>query len=778
MPNLYVNFLDDDFYHITCSDLECFNCNSNWEEIDVAYRGTRDLFYKAYNENLTYNYQGWTTNVNSLTPYYQFFNDNSTIFERSKLRSVNYTWYKPLNFYVTWNTPNYCSTSLSSIFGPITGLTYLPPINNISLAPTPSVAGNLIITTGATQSTYFWNPTTPIGWIDINDPVSCVAQSMSDLLGQLANVKNYMSSRKSEIIYANRVFLASSLYLIAFQFIKYKGFILPSGPLSLSNTENIITEPTTITEPLQASCLVGDYVMVLPESLPNNTVVKDNNGLCYRTIQENPINSPYTATLLHQSGSTSYLTCSACSDSITVQVLAQTDLNPNTECDTVNSTSMVYRVNNGPWITLSSVINATNTTYFTLESITVGVGVTIDIYFPGILWGVGYLSGDYTSRCDDQYYTFSVSSVGSGAVYFNLKSQVTFFPLPPNFTYICGFEPCPTFIEPRPWRWRWYDWTTDDEIFTTSESTGTWNSKPYYEIYDYNYTSTISYVWYDIPTTNWYNSSTLGSGTYYSYLESSSPTEPISGPFNEWVDMSSGPYTMISSEPQSPIEVIGLIVWLDAGSDISWAGSGTAWDDITDKNNNSTFYQSLTPTTPIYYPGFGGSFNLNGSNQKFTIPNSVTLSAITNTVSVEVWLRPTLFDDREIFSKNSNSGFRMRLDSLGRVWMLGSNTTSPNNYSVYVSTGTTTLNQWNQVVAVWTSSGFYTYINGVNSGYDISMTLLVQSYNLALDIGCFTGNAPQYHFQGEISIFRMYNKVLTSDEVLSNFNSQKDRFGL
>jgi len=292
------------------------------------------------------------------------------------------------------------------------------------------------------------------------------------------------------------------------------------------------------------------------------------------------------------------------------------------------------------------------------------------------------------------------------------------------------------------------------------------------------YSGTQSYVWYNTSTSSWNNSSVLGSGDLYSTLPNSSPTEPLSSPFNQWETLSYQSSSIIGSTPQYPIETDGLILWLDAGSDLSWPGSGVNWNDITNNNNDSTFYQSLSATTPNYSPENGGSFTFNGSNQKFSIPStSPTLSAITNTVSVEAWLRPTLFDDREIFSKSSNGGLRMRLDNSGHVWMLGGNGPGP-VFDIYVSSGTTTLNEWNQVVGVWTSSGFYTYINGVNSGYDSSSSLLVQGNLSGLDIGCFTGNSPDTHYQGNISIFRVYNKVLTSDEVLSNFNSQKDRFGL
>ena len=116
----------------------------------------------------------------------------------------------------------------------------------------------------------------------------------------------------------------------------------------------------------------------------------------------------------------------------------------------------------------------------------------------------------------------------------------------------------------------------------------------------------------------------------------------------------------------------------------------------------------------------------------------------------------------------------MRFDFSGRLWMLGAK--NGPSFDTYTSTGSTTVNEWVQVVAVWTSTGYYTYINGINSGYDLTKTFLVQQYTDPLEIGVFTGDSS--HYKGDISIFRLYNRVLTSDEVLSNFNAQKDRFGL
>ena len=463
-----------------------------------------------------------------------------------------------------------------------------------------------------------------------------------------------------------------------------------------------------------------------------------------------------------------------------------------------SSAPIQYRINGGPWlntpdnVSSSRQINNEVSPYYKLVAVLqIPKGAKLEIQMGiGIQWGVGYYTSygvveNSKTRCGKQPVTYNISQ--STSIYVNLNSQ---FYCPQNYQIsennenillrfsCCGtsFVPCST--GPRTWNFTRTDYYTGISSVVYNESPGIYDGKPYYEISNQSYTSVDSYVWYNTVTTEWNNTQSLGSGILYSSLASESTDEPISGPYNQWQTYSFGTSVVTASEPQYPIIVDELITWLDSGIQTSWSGSGFVWYDITINNNNGTYYQSSSATTPNYLVANGGSFSFNGSNQKFSIPNSETLSAITNTVSVEVWLRPTLFDDREIFCQGSNFGYRMRLDTTGHLWMLGANTTTPTNYNIYVSTGTTTLNQWNQVVGVWTPTGFYTYINGINSGYDTSASLSVQLSGTILDIGCFTGNNPDFHYEGDISVFRIYNKELTPDEVLSNFNSQKDRFGL
>jgi hypothetical protein len=162
------------------------------------------------------------------------------------------------------------------------------------------------------------------------------------------------------------------------------------------------------------------------------------------------------------------------------------------------------------------------------------------------------------------------------------------------------------------------------------------------------------------------------------------------------------------------------------------------------------------------------------NNNSINCTNGPTLSGITNVVTVEGWFKPSALNDGNLFSKNGNQGFRIRIESNGTLYMVGAK--SGPSLDDFSSTGTVTVNTWSHIVAVWTSTGYYTYINGVNAGFNLSKTFLVQNNTNALLIGLTSGSSERYSGLG--SIFRVYDRALSASEVLSNFNSEKSRFGL
>jgi hypothetical protein len=136
----------------------------------------------------------------------------------------------------------------------------------------------------------------------------------------------------------------------------------------------------------------------------------------------------------------------------------------------------------------------------------------------------------------------------------------------------------------------------------------------------------------------------------------------------------------------------------------------------------------------------------------------------------------------EVMLKPSNSTVNDRL------WCVNNNTTSLDaylngtTYNIYMHggvVGTTTpvtQNAWNHVVVTYSGGTIQIYINGTpgtmagtTTGYSISNsgTMYLGSYT---DLG--------YNLYGEISVFKTYNRGLTSQEVRQNYQQYKTRFNL
>jgi hypothetical protein len=549
-----------------------------------------------------------------------------------------------------------------------------------------------------------------------------------------------------------------------------------------------------LTEPLEFTIPIYSW---LPSGIPSGTVIKGTDGVCYSLSSESSIFP--SGPKITKYGSTNYASCSICNNRVlNVYVSTKAIFGTCGILGTPNTTYLTYRINGGPWITGTTPVYPNHgTPYTTILSIVQGAGNVIEFYFNNIRWGVGFNSGDYTSRCGNQTpYTYTVPFSLASDVYLNINTSTT-FDIYDNT--VCSFVPCPGYIRPNPYEFRNQTYTPSlyelnynyyelnynipfENIYTLAYENIVWaesnaivNSKNSYEVPSPDYTSIISYVWYD-PTTNlWTESSALGGGLIYTTLNSLDNSEPVSGPENPWI---STPYvinsTIIGSEPKLPIITTGLVLWYDAGTTLSWPGSGTVLNDITG-NNTGTFYSNLVITPPTFLVSNMGAFQfVYADNDAISCGNGPTLSGITNVVTVEGWFKPSALNDGNLFSKNGNQGFRVRIDSNGTLYMVGAK--SGPSLDDFSSTGTVTVNTWSHIVAVWTSTGYYTYINGVNAGFNLSKTFLVQNNTNPLLIGQTSGSSERYSGLG--SIFRVYNRALSASEVLSNFNSEKSRFGL
>lgn len=244
----------------------------------------------------------------------------------------------------------------------------------------------------------------------------------------------------------------------------------------------------------------------------------------------------------------------------------------------------------------------------------------------------------------------------------------------------------------------------------------------------------------------------------------------------------------------------GLIFCLDAANLRSYPGSGTAWYDLKDYSNNGTLINS-----PTFSTDNNGIFNFDGVNQyvRTTLPYSGSTD-----YTMSCWFKTS------VAQKCGFCGFRTVGTGTAQVpltwnqflfYITGDfNAGTSGNYikyeefsagfgftpfytrSVFIDSQSVTTGQWINIVATSNSTTSVVYYNAVQVASTQSANQPLRSYPAPFYLGVAPSYSPTdvngilstYHFNGSISNASLYNRALTSDEVLQNYNSLKRRFGL
>jgi hypothetical protein len=237
-----------------------------------------------------------------------------------------------------------------------------------------------------------------------------------------------------------------------------------------------------------------------------------------------------------------------------------------------------------------------------------------------------------------------------------------------------------------------------------------------------------------------------------------------------------------------PIVTNGLVLNLDCGNRLSYPTSGTTWTDLSGFVNNGTLTNG-----PTYNPNNLGSIVFDGVDD-YIINNTLTL-LITNQLTLSVWFYATdiSVDNFIISSENnasSNSRFILFQDKnafiSGRVntyTFIPGNNNVTGNIRMEFASNSEVLNQWVNITGTFianNATGIRGYKNGIedpNSPVNAS-TVAPLSSTEPLYIGLRNPATDQRFFDGRIGIVQIYNRALTSTEVLQNYNAYKSRFGL
>ena len=225
----------------------------------------------------------------------------------------------------------------------------------------------------------------------------------------------------------------------------------------------------------------------------------------------------------------------------------------------------------------------------------------------------------------------------------------------------------------------------------------------------------------------------------------------------------------------------GLVLYLDAGISQSYPGSGTAWTDINGlgPKNNGTLING-----PTYNSGNGGSIVFDGVDDYANNSNPSSLQ--NQNLTVSMWIKPSTATNEitTIVDYNHCSGCN---------WVVQSEnaTSNRNYYFAYRSTSSVwepsngigagrgvqlTNSVWQNLTFTKNGTSIIGYLNGVQTYTSTAGSATISYLTGNLKLGA--GSCSSREFNGNMSNTQIYNRDLSSSEVLQNYNAQKSRFGL
>ena len=210
----------------------------------------------------------------------------------------------------------------------------------------------------------------------------------------------------------------------------------------------------------------------------------------------------------------------------------------------------------------------------------------------------------------------------------------------------------------------------------------------------------------------------------------------------------------------------GLLICVDPANISSYSGSG-----ITARGLVSGIGATLVNGIG-FSSSNSGIFILDGSNDY--INGNVTSFNLTGDLSAEIWfnLSATAGDWVRVIGKGdvSNRTFGFWYNNTEQCFLFQRYGTSNNVSSTYSITVQT--NTWYHVLV--TSNGYThkLYLNGADVQTQTGSGPFLSSTS-TLKVGY--GEIHTYH-NGRIGLYRIYNRALTAQEVLQNYNATKKRY--
>jgi len=210
----------------------------------------------------------------------------------------------------------------------------------------------------------------------------------------------------------------------------------------------------------------------------------------------------------------------------------------------------------------------------------------------------------------------------------------------------------------------------------------------------------------------------------------------------------------------------GLVLELDAADKNSYPGSGTTWRDLSGNANNGTLTNG-----PTFNTGSAGSIVFDGVDDYVNIGNIGNFGS--NPITYEWVLKST-----------PNGNFQSILingtDNQAHIYLMDNGNIRYFSTTSYDTVGLNVNTNIFKILSITKSgSTALIYVNGILA-YTLGVASQTGNFNqltLAANLTAPPG-VVSYPLKGNIANFKLYNRALSSTEILQNYNATKTRFGL
>jgi len=225
----------------------------------------------------------------------------------------------------------------------------------------------------------------------------------------------------------------------------------------------------------------------------------------------------------------------------------------------------------------------------------------------------------------------------------------------------------------------------------------------------------------------------------------------------------------------------GLVFNMDAANRASYPRTGINMFNTLNTSLSASLQDDGTSPLPQFDPsqGQGGVINFDGVDDE-AVTNTNFSAFQTNKWSLSVWFKiASGYSSYNAICGNSFP-FQVYVFSNKIVSWLSSNASSGNYFLSAFGTSDNSIiaDTWYYLVFSRNANNYTYYIDGVLDNTATSNSNVCAVPNFKFHFGNLWPTNNSYNFEGDIGPLHIYDRALSSTEVLHNYNALKGRFGL